>query len=363
MFLLRSFIRPHLLRLLLTLTLAGAILAGASEVAAQPANSAGVGIRPANIEPSAALDPGDSISRTLTLTNYAQEDETFYLYVRDITGTRGGGVPIFAPDDQERTGYELSSWVTLGATSIDIPAGESGQVDVVITVPENSSPGSHFGGVFVSVDPPELRRSGAAVGYQVANIITILVSGNATEEGSIRQFSTGQYVYGTPTVDFQVRIENSGNVLLRPVGPLEVYNMFGTQVGQLTFNENRSGVFPQEERTFNIVWEYEGTGFGRYEAIVSPVYGSTGKNQTMSSTVTFWILPMNIILPAAGVLAALLLITYVAIRLYIRRAVAELSGRRVGRRRKKQSSATLAITITLLVVTALFLIVLLLLFA
>ena len=87
-------------------------------------------------------------------------------------------------------------------------------------------------------------------------------------------------------------------------------------------------------------------------------------NQTMSSTVTFWILPLNIILPAAGILAVILIATYVAIKLYVRRAVAELSGRRVGRRRRnKQSSATLAIIISLLVVTALFLIVLLLLFA
>lgn len=338
--------------------------ATAGAASAQGRNAAGVGIRPANIEPSTALDPGETLTRTLTLNNYSGEDQTFYLFVRDITGTRAGGVPVFAPDDQERTGYELSSWVTLEQTSIDVPAEGSGQVDIAITVPENASPGSHFGGVFVSVDPPELRESGAAVGYQVANIITLLVSGEATESASIRQFSTGQYVYGASTVDFQVRIENSGNVLVRPTGPLEIKNMFGTEVGKLTFNENRSGVFPGSQRTFDITWEYAGTGFGRYEAIVSPIYGTAGKNQTMSSTVTFWILPMNIILPAAGVLALILLVTYVAIKLYVRRAVAELSGRRVGRRRRKQrSSATLAIVISLLVVTALFLIVLLLLFA
>ena len=349
----------------LALTLGLTLVSGVS-VGAQSGSTgaAGVGIRPANIEPDRAIDPGETIERTLTLTNFSDEDQTFYLFTRDITSVRNGGVPIFAEENADPTGYELSSWVTLEETSLPVEAGGQVSVDVRIDVPVNASPGSHFGGVFVSVDPPELRQSGAAVGYQVANIISILVSGEANLSASIRQFATGRYLYGAPTVDFQVRIENDGNVLVRPVGPLEVHNMFGRKVDMITFNDDRNGVFPGTERDFTITWEYDGVGFGRYEAVVSPIYGTEGERRTMSSTVTFWILPLDIILPAAGALGFLLLVTYLGVRLYVRRTVAELSGRRVGRRRRrKNSSATLAIVISLLTVTALFLITLLVLFA
>jgi hypothetical protein len=183
-------------------------------------------------------------------------------------------------------------------------------------------------------------------------------------------------LYGAQEVDFSVRIENGGNVLIKPRGPLEIYNMFGKKIDTIIFNDKEDAVFPQSicendnmtgnVREFSgIHWSGDAAGFGRYEAIVSPVYGEYGAKRTMSSTVTFWILPMNIIGPALGVLAVVLLVTYTFIRIYIKRSLAHLShGRRVVRRRKKnESSATLLIIVVTLTVTALFLIVLLALFA
>jgi hypothetical protein len=85
----------------------------------------------------------------------------------------------------------------------------------------------------------------------------------------------------------------------------------------------------------------------------------------MSSTVTFWILPMNIIGPALGVLAVLLLTVFIFVRLYIRRSLAHVNqGRRViQRRRKGGSSEFLLLSVVMLTVIGLFLIVLLALFA
>jgi hypothetical protein len=107
--------------------------------------------------------------------------------------------------------------------------------------------------------------------------------------------------------------------------------------------------------------------FGRYEAVLSPVYGEDGFKQTVSSTVTFWILPMNIIVPALIVLAVLLIGTYIAVKLYIRRKLihygAVQSGRKLVRRRKDTSSPLLLIFIVMLSVSMVFMLVLLALFA
>lgn len=327
-------------------------------------SGAGVGLSPAVIEE--AMEPGTNKQFNIEITNLSSTDQNYYLFRKDITGVRPGGVPIFANENSERTGFELSEWLTLNTEEVFIPANESKVVSFILDVPDNASPGSHFGGVFVSVEPPRLRQTGAAVGYEVANIISIRVAGDVSESAQIRQFSTSKYFYGSTNIEFLIRIENEGNVLVRPTGPLEVNNMFGKRVAMLTFNESLAGVFPKDTREFEIIWEDEGPGFGRYEAVISPVYGEDGRKNTISSTVTFWILPMNIIGPAAIVLAVILLSIYIGVKLYVRRTVAVMSAgsnRRLVRNRRKNEFPILLVFVSMLTVTALFLIILLLLFS
>lgn len=337
------------------------------------AQESGISIKPAMFEKT--IDPGTEEYYAVSVSNLNSSDQKFYVFTRNISGVKDGGVPIFAEDNIEQTGYELADWVELPYSEVIIPANGSISLDIKLNVPAEASPGSHFGGVFISVDPPEIRSSGAAVGYQVAHIVSVRVAGDVIEEANIRQFSTSQYLYGSQKIDFSVRIENTGNVLVKPVGPLEIYNMLGNKVGDVMFNSDQANVLPKfpnvanEEdngmRQFEISWEGNSIGFGRYEAILSPVYGDYGAKKTMSSTVSFWILPMNIIGPALGALAIVLLIVYAFVRLYIRRSLAHMGqGRRlIQRRRKGGTSATLLIVVVTLTVTALFLIVLLALFA
>jgi hypothetical protein len=325
---------------------------------------AGISIKPAMVEET--LEPGTEKNYSVSVTNLNAADQKFYVFSRNISGVKDGGSPIFATSNLEKTGFELSDWISLPFGEIDIPAEGSVTIDYTISIPENASPGSHFGGVFFSVDPPDIEQSGAAVGYQVANIVSIRVAGEAIEEAGIRQFATSKFLYGSQNVDFSVRIENKGNVLVRPTGPLEIFNMLGNNVGTMVFNPEGSAVFPYDTRQYqNVIWKGDSVGFGRYEAILSPVYGDSGAKKTMSSTVSFWILPINIIGPALGVLVAILLVVFIFVRLYIKRSLAHLNhGRRIVQRRSKNnSSATLLVIVVTLTVTVLFLIVLLALFA
>jgi hypothetical protein len=335
-----------------------------SALAQGNAGTAGVGIRPATIEEQ--IDPGQVKQFSVQLNNLSAEDQTYYLSKRDIIGVKDGGVPIFAEPNSEKTGYEISEWITLEKEEIFIPAGGESTVNFLLEVPEIATPGSHFGSVIVSVEPPEMRSSGASIGYEVANIVSIRVSGDVKEQATMREFSTSRYVYGSTAVDFTSRIENEGNTLVKPNGPLEIYNMFGKKVALLNFNETLAGVFPGTTREFSIEWTDDGIGFGRYEAVLSAVYGEEGKKHTISSTATFWILPMNIILPAAIVLAVALLTLYIGIRIYVRRSVALLASggaRKLVRTRQRNQFPVLILVVSMLAITTLFLIVLLLIFA
>lgn len=328
------------------------------------AQGSGVRITPAVIEET--LDPGEQREYSVTIGNQNPNEQTYFLSLRNIEGVRDGGTPIFADDNQEITGYELVDWIDLSQDQVTLAPGAEETVDFTITLPADAPPGSRFGGIFVSVEAPRLDRSGAAIGYQVANIISIRVAGDANESASIRQFATEKYFHGSSNVDFTARIENQGNVLARPTGPVEITNMLGRTVDTITMNEARGAVFPGATRDFSVNWSSDATGFGRYEAVISLAYGEEGAVRTMSSTATFWILPTNILFPAIGVLVFLLLVSYVMVKLYIRRTLARMgyAGRgQAVRRRRRGGNTTLLLFSVLLSVTALFLLILLVLFA
>jgi len=338
---------------------------------AEAQNSVGVGIVPAIIDPVEQFQPGESRQFSVKITNISTVDQTYYLSTRDIIGVREAGVPVFADDSSPKTGFELSEWIKLDQTEVIIPAGAEVDVPFSISVPQDVNPGAHFGSVVVSVEPPKLRTSGAGIGYEVGNIISIRIAGDVLESARIRQFSTSQYIYGSTNIEFSARIENEGNTLVKPMGPLEIVNMFGKRVALLNFNDSQAGVFPKTVksngfRDYDITWTDESPGFGRYEARLSVVYGVEGKINTISSTVTFWILPTNIIVPALIILAVILLVITVSIKIYVGQSLKMASAglsRRLVRSRKQNQFPFLLFFILVLAVAALFFIILLLLFA
>ncbi|MCA9366207.1 hypothetical protein KC722_01365 [Candidatus Kaiserbacteria bacterium] len=332
-------------------------------IVATAQEKAGAGISPSLIEESA--DPGATLDHVITVSNLSDVTNTYYIYMRDISGVRSSASPIFADPDAEKTGFELSEWVTLGVSELTIAPGGEADIPVHIEVPSDATPGSHFGGVFVTLEPPRLRSIGAGVGFDVANIISIKISGDVTELAQIRTFATDKLIYGSPNVEFEARVENKGNVLVRPIGLLDITNMFGKQVAQVSFNDTKSGVFPATIRSFKYKWQDEGPAFGRYTALLSLVYGEAGvRQQTITAEVSFWVLPMQIIKPALIVLGILLLVTYVAVRTYVRRKVSPLTaGRRRVQRRTAGPSVLGLMLMVMLFVTALFLLLLLVLFA
>lgn len=331
-------------------------------------SAAGVRLQPSLVEES--VEPGATLERSFTITNLSDAEQVYYFQKRDISGVGDGGSPIFAEEGAPPTGFELSTWVTLPEETVTLQSNQATTFSIRIDVPEDASPGSHFGGIFVSVDAPRLRQTGAAVGYDVGAIISLRIAGDVVEGARMREFSTDRLIYSRPNVEFLARVENPGNVLIRPRGPLEVFNMFGKRVGILTINDSLAGVFPGTTRDFDITWQEDGLGFGRYQAVVGMVYGEAGRQSTVSGTVSFWILPAQVILPILGGLAFIVLVAYISIRLYIRRTLQhiEVKGDRrrvVSRRRRKGAgiSQLAVVAVTLLASTALFLIFLLILFA
>ena len=325
----------------------------------------GITLIPAMIEKPA--NPGDVLKETLTVTNESLDEKEFFIYTRDIVGVEGGGVPIFADEGTERTGYEITEWIKLPGETITVPGGGSVELPITINIPSSATPGSHFGGVFISREPPRLRSTGAGVGYEVASVLSIRISGDIIDTARIRAFSTDKLIYSEKKVHFNAKIENQGNILIRPRGPITITSMFSDEPEVFTVNESQAGVFPGTMRDFDFAWESPGIGFGRYEAILALVYEGQNGQKTIDATLVFWVFPTKVVVSIIGAFLLIFFLGYALTRYFINQAIIRAAGGRriVSPRYRRQVgiSRFAFVFVSLMALVVVFLLVLLVFFA
>lgn len=283
---------------------------------------AGIKIQPTLIEQK--VTPGDTSSSVFRVTNLGQSADTFYVTVRDVSSILPNGTPQFATSSADVTGLEISSWIQMGQQSVTLKPNETKEISFSIKVPSNATPGAHIGGVVVATQPPNLAQTGTAVSYGATAIVSLQVGGDIVDTIQVREFRTDKSVYNKPNVTFIARIENTGNTLIKPRGPIEVADMWGKKVATIIINDDAAGILPNSVREFKAEWKGEGFTFGRYQVLMSLGYGSDSKN-TITEYTSFWVLPANIIISFIVGLLALMLVGYVTVRTQVRRKISEMS--------------------------------------
>jgi len=281
------------------------------------AQAEGLKISPAVLEDNAKL--GQVYQFSVKVTNLAHTETTLVAKARDIKGLDQNGLPIFAIPG-EATNYSLSSWIDLPRDAITLGPGETRFIPFSVRVPADASPGAHFGGVFLESEAPSLSSSGAGIGYSVGTIIDLKLPGDVIEDAQLREFSTKRFIYSSPSVSFTAKVSNLGNVLARPTGIIEITDMFGKKVATVSVNDTAAPVFPGSDRTYAAEWDGNSFAFGRYQAVLSLVYGDQVR-KTISATASFWVLPLKPILFFVGFLLGLILTIFVSVRVYIRRTL------------------------------------------
>lgn len=280
-----------------------------------------VKLEPAIIEEK--VDAGSVLSPKIRITNDSAETRTYYLLVRDIKDMVNNE-PVFAePGEAIETG--VSSWIKLPVSSLTLKAGEQKEIQLTVSIPKDAYPGSHFGGVFASLQPTKLHQTGAGVGFQVGSILIYRLGGDADTTARIREFKVDRNIYRLPEVNFSLKIENQGNVLIRPRGPVEIQNMFGKTVATLVMNNDNLSVYPKKEREFTANWTSSNLAFGRYQAVASMGYGEDA-HKTITAVVSFWILPYHIILPVVIGIILLFVLVFGLMRWYVYHRLAQLNG-------------------------------------
>ncbi len=275
----------------------------------------GIKISPALIQEK--IEPGKTFQAVLRVTNLSLVEQTFYIKKSNISGMSLEGQPVFTAEGKSLDIYGITSWLKIPEEPIVLPAGATAEVLFLVEVPMDAGPGGHFGAIFVTTQPEKPTATGAAVGYEVASLINLQIAGDVFDETNIREFSADKSVYNKADIKFDIRVENLGNTLVRPTGFIEITNMLGKKTATINVNEAQGGIFPKAIRKFQSDWKSEGFTFGRYQATLSLVYGDTGK-KTITSSLSFWVLPMKPIAIFFGTLISFILLVMFLVKFYVR---------------------------------------------
>lgn len=242
-------------------------------------------------------DPGQTIKSEIKIRNVTKETLVVKAQFEDFVASGEEGQPKILLNPEEKSPYSIKDW--LGATpTITLAPEQRETIPVTITIPQDASPGGHYGVVRFTGTPPELEGTGVSLSASVGTLILVNVSGDVTESAKIIELFTSKngkraslFEYGP--VNFTLRIENNGNIHLKPKGTMQVTNVFGKTVYLGQINQDGRNVLPGSIRKFEQTMGNKFL-FGPHTLKADVVYGSN--NQIISDSVTFWVIPYKLII-------------------------------------------------------------------
>ena len=121
-------------------------------------------------------DPGESFVRTAFITNNSSEPILISAWKQDFVPSQDAGVPNFALTGNDHLNFSLEEWITYDEEGFILWPFEKKEVTIYVYIPENASPGWHYGSVFFGKDDGVDTRSGNFVYVRVQYGILLLIN-------------------------------------------------------------------------------------------------------------------------------------------------------------------------------------------
>jgi hypothetical protein len=304
------------------LMMAGVYCAG---VSAQSTNSnanaaQGIQISPTLVELNAAK--GKTYDIKLSVTNITGSDLLYNTAVDDFAAAGETGSPRIISDSKLPSTASIKTWVN-EIPSFTLASQKAKVVNAQITIPSDAEPGGHYGVIRFYGNAPQLDKTGVGLSASAGVLVLIRVEGAITEKAELASFYTANNgkqtsFFENSPITFVTRVKNEGNIHIKPVGNIEVRDMFGGLVKNIPVNADKSNVLPKSIRRFDSTLKKDWM-FGLYTVNLTMGYGTTG--QAITNTISFWVIPYKIVLVALLLLVALIYILNRMIKVYNRRII------------------------------------------
>jgi hypothetical protein len=267
--------------------------------------------------------PGQVWKSTVRIINANPYELRLYIDVVNFAPKGESGTPQFLPvDEYTDPNSTLAQWISTDKEII-VAAEQTVELPLTITLPATAAPGGHFAALMISTKPADKPGESAQVqtSQVISSLVFLRVSGDISENSSIRSFRTSNYILSKPEATFELRIENRGNVHVQPQGDIKIYNMWGQERGTIPVNQQTlfGNVLPNSVRKYSFTWssEWSVTDIGRYTAVATLAYGTDGR-QALSADTAFWIIPWKILLTIFVIVGSFITLITWAIKMYVR---------------------------------------------
>lgn len=248
-------------------------------------------------------NPGDKLSEVVSVYNNSSSDINIGVTIENLKPIGESGQIQVIDDDQSLP--TLKEWVSFSPKDFTLKAGETRNYQYTIQIPVSAEPGGHFASLlFGTTGNLADGQGGGIISQKIGSLLLLTIAGDIKEDVKINNFSTKTKAhYKQEPVDFNLLIENKGNVYVRPRGYLIITNIFGQKVSQ-TLIEGKN-ILPSATRKIPLQFKTKKNLFGPYTATLSFVYGTT--NKTLNATTGFSVWPWQPILIGLAILILFLL--------------------------------------------------------
>jgi len=258
-------------------------------------------------------NPGESITKSITVTNRAASRVSFKIEVEDFIGSNDQDKPVVLLGS-EKSPYSFKDNVIPEVTTFSLGSNENITIPIMINIPVDAQPGGFYTSVLVSNAPSvdSGNQSSNVEGKtkiisRVGTLFFVRVNGVAKESGSLEEMMVISPTKDNPNLyKFNILFKNDGNVHLVPYGWVTVTDMFGKEVGKVPVDAYFA--LPKSIRYREVEWKAPFL-FGKYEALIQLNRGY-GNNLVDTKTVTFWVIPWKIATIALSVFFVIFLSFY-----------------------------------------------------
>ncbi len=279
-------------------------------------------VSPASIEIYGARN--EVIERTVTVVNTSVAEQTYYLATIKFAAGKSSGAPEFIPYETDHSG--LPEWISFPVETVMIPARTKVDVPFTVTIPSGVESGSYFAAITISTTPSEVvATNGASIEAKTAVLLFVTVSGETIEKLALLDFVTPDGPIQTlHDVSYAFRIQNQGNVVVKPTATVTVKDIFSRTILVKDVNTEEGRVLPGSTRTFSGELEtipdgFLETVFKQFDLFaVGPVTATLSvKNGTdeQSAQIEYWMIPWQLLISMAVDVLILILIWKGIVRL------------------------------------------------
>lgn len=255
-------------------------------IAHADSGTAQFGLQPVVYDPSNPLTksyfifdskPGVVINSRVRVTNVGNARGSVSLYPVDASTGQTSGAIYLGQNDPRK---DVGAWMTLGAQQLTLNPGQSEIVPFQVTIPTTVRAGQHLGGIVAenvtqpgsSTPTPTSQKNTSSIQITVKDLTIVAVQVNLPGAAVEQLAATGVQAGGDNGYQsLLVGLSNSGNVMLKPSGTLQVADSQGHLVKN--FSLGLDTFLPQTTINYPVYIKGQALGAGDYQATLNLTYG------------------------------------------------------------------------------------------